>query len=642
MKPETEEVSGVCRKCGTSLSDCFCREIDQGDTLAVRDHKLRGVSTTGEYNARPMELQDEFERRYEVIRKIGAGGMGTVYEAEHVVLRKRVALKVLRQSLAADRLAIARFEREAQACATLQHPNLMQVFDCGVTTDGAPYLVMEYIEGRNIAKVIKDEKKLSKNTFFDVFIPVCNALAYAHSIGVIHRDLKPENIVLTHGMSGEVPKLVDFGIAKVEEMGGQLQVLTQTGELLGSPSYMSPEQCMGKPVDGRTDVYSLGCVMYEALTGKKAFWGENISTLLFEQMRREPEPPEKINPEGDELTAAVGGIIMKCLVKGVDGRVQSMTELRDRLLEAQGQLQQKKVLGFRLPQDGTFDYKLISVVLLLVVLLVAGTVVSMVLLQSKDRESTMPLQAVQPKHTSDNSPLVLLSRSLYMKKDYLSATDSSLHQALAIAKQEKLPDVEQLAIANQLMERYTNDSWKNKEAMAVFNEITPVLKRLYKRLESSPEKGPYVYTGVAPLVFLSAALAQLHEHNYEQSVEYSKKGLEFTRGQTEGPWMAARLKHMQGEALLQLKKYDEAEACFQSSLEDEIKILGTEKNHNIAENYRFLALIASERGDYEKARILTQKGLDLLKDHLTEAWRVPRDYVPQLQKIEELAAKARK
>lgn len=641
MKSETDEVSGVCQKCGTSLSDCDCRGIEKGDTLAVRDLKLHGVSTTGEYNARRLDLQDEFERRYEVVRQVGAGGMGTVYEAEHVVLRKRVALKVLKQALAADRLAIARFEREAQACATLQHPNLMQVFDCGVTTDGCPYLVMEYIEGRNIAKVIKEEKKLSKETFFDVFIPVCNALAYAHSIGVVHRDLKPENIVLTRGMSGEVPKLVDFGIAKVEEMGGQLQVLTQTGELLGSPSYMSPEQCTGKPVDGRTDVYSLGCVMYEALTGKKAFYGENISTLLFEQMRREPDPPEKINTEKDELTAAVGGIIMKCLVKDVDARIQSMTELRDRLFEAQEQLKQKRIFGFRIPRQGTFNHKLISAALLLIVLIVVGTVGSMVLIQNKKNETTAPPQSVRSK-LSSQSPLVLMSRGLYMKKDYLSTADSSFHQALKIAQQEKLSEVEQLAIAQQLMERYTVDSWQNPAAMAVFNEVTPALKRLYKRLAASPKNGPYEYTGVAPLVFLSAALAQMHERNFKKAAQLATKGVEFTRGQAEGPWMAARLNHMRGEALLALLEFDEAQKCFQSSLDEEKKVLGNENNHNIAENYRFLALVEMARGHYEGARTLTQKGIGLLWPIQTENWRIAKDYEPQMKEIEKLEKSGKK
>jgi|AGTN01.3.fsa_nt_gi Serine/threonine protein kinase len=643
MKSETEEVSGVCQKCGTSLSDCLCREVEKGDTLAVRELKLHGVSTTGEYYARPMELQDEFERRYEVIRKIGAGGMGTVYEAEHVVLRKRVALKVLKQTLAADRLAIARFEREAQACASLQHPNLMQVFDCGVTTDGSPYLVMEYIEGRNIAKVIKDEKKLGKDAFFEVFVPACNALAYAHSIGVIHRDLKPENIVLTRGMSGEeVPKLVDFGIAKVEEMGGQLQVLTQTGELLGSPSYMSPEQCTGKPVDGRTDVYSLGCVMYEALTGKKAFYGENISTLLFEQMRREPNPPEKVNTEKDELTAAVGGIIMKCLVKDADNRIQSMTELRDRLLEAQGQLRQKRVLGFRLPQNATFDNKVIIAALLPIVLVVVATVGSIVLFQDKEKKSAEPPAAVQSKSGSDNSPLVLLSRGLYMKKDHLSASDSSMHQALAIAKQGRAPDVEQVAIAHQLMESYASDTWQPPKAMAVFKEVSPALERLSARLAASPENGPYAYTGVAPLVYLLAARSRWQDNDYKKSVAFSKKGIELTRGQPEGAWMAARLNSMQGEALFHLKKFDEAQKCFQSSLDAEQKFLGSETNQNVAENYRFLAKIEMERGHYEKARDLTQRGIALLQGILTENWRIARDYTPQLQKIEELKNKAGK
>jgi tetratricopeptide (TPR) repeat protein len=296
---------------------------------------------------------------------------------------------------------------------------------------------------------------------------------------------------------------------------------------------------------------------------------------------------------------------------------------------AKGQLEQKRILGFRLPATGGFDYKIIAALLLLTSLVVMGRVAFSVL-SPKSNQNTLPSPVVQLQTAGEPSALALLVNSLYMKKDHLSQADSTQRQALLQAKHDKLPDVDQLAIAQQLMETYTVDRWENARAMSVFNEVSPSLSRLTARLATSPKDGPYAYTGLAPMIYMLAARAQLQEKNYDQALLYCKKGLEMTRGQPDGPWLAARVEHMQGQILIRLKRYDEAAASLRSSMNAMMKIFGSNANHNIAEGYRFLAVIALEHGDYKRARKLTQEGIDILSKLPLENWRIPKDFAPQL------------
>ena len=267
--------------------------------------------------------------RYELLGVIGEGGMSTVYKAADSVLDKTMALKLLRKEFAINETSVKRFEQEANAIRSLTHPHLATVYDFGRTDDGAPYLVMDYIEGDSLADLLKKEIFLDVPRALAISLQISTAVGYAHEHGVIHRDLKPENIILTNaGTDSDFVKLIDFGIAKLQsESGLTTQRVTQTGEIFGSPLYMSPEQCMGYPLDVRSDIYSLGCVMYELVTGKPPLCGENPVQTIFKHINENPTPFsfsfKHLNiPRGFEA------LVMKCLQKKPEDRYQSVAELR--------------------------------------------------------------------------------------------------------------------------------------------------------------------------------------------------------------------------------------------------------------------------------------------------------------------------
>ncbi len=227
--------------------------------------------------------------RYQVIGLLGAGGMGSVFHVKHLHLQSDFALKVLNKQ--ADKTLWRRFENEARAASRLDHPNLIKVYDTGLLPDGQPFFVMEYVKGHTLSDLISKHGRLPLRKTLKIFVQVGFALAYAHEQGVIHRDLKPSNIMLSRGVDGSLTssvKVVDLGIAKLSGVDEfNQQTLTRTGEVFGSPLYMSPEQCMGSAVDSRADLYSFGCSMYEALTGAPPMIGENaLSTMMKHQMEK--------------------------------------------------------------------------------------------------------------------------------------------------------------------------------------------------------------------------------------------------------------------------------------------------------------------------------------------------------------------
>jgi serine/threonine-protein kinase len=259
---------------------------------------------------------------YEVVRKIGEGGMGRVYEAKHVRLGKKVALKVMHRMFADDREAVARFRREATAAAAIPSPFVAAVLDVNATRDGQPFLVYELLEGKDLESVIETEGRLPVARAVKIARQVAQALGAAHDTGVVHRDLKPENIMLVRGPDGgELAKVLDFGIAKVLNE----DKLTRTGALLGTPAYMAPEQARGgQEVDHRCDVYALGAILYRALTGRPAFSGEDAGKTLTSVIWDEPQRPKTLRkdlPEELEL------VVQRAMAKDPDARFSSMAQL---------------------------------------------------------------------------------------------------------------------------------------------------------------------------------------------------------------------------------------------------------------------------------------------------------------------------
>ncbi|HEY2901204.1 MAG TPA: serine/threonine-protein kinase, partial [Polyangia bacterium] len=237
--------------------------------------------------------------RYEIRRLIGRGGMGSVYEALHRDLKKRVAIKTLLPTLAANPDAKTRFLREGEAASRIRHPHVVDVTD--VSSDGPViYLVMEYLEGEDLGKLISRRGPLGVSETADIMLPVAAAIVTAHEQGVIHRDLKPENIFLAQGsMGGIVPKVLDFGISKVSSSGDlRTMALTGTGATFGTTFYLPPEQLRGaKQADARSDQYALGTILYECLTGQRAFEGENLYAVLKDIAESRYRPAATLRPD---------------------------------------------------------------------------------------------------------------------------------------------------------------------------------------------------------------------------------------------------------------------------------------------------------------------------------------------------------
>lgn len=275
--------------------------------------------------------------KYRVKYVLGKGGMGTVYCVEQIYLKKDLALKVLDSRGALNDVQVRRFQTEGRMAFSLTHPSLVKVHDFGVFEDGQPYLVMEYVPGTTLAELLKKQGSLSLDQIEKIFPQACFGIAHAHRQSIIHRDIKPSNIMLVEGIAlgeeGSV-KIVDFGIAKLtSEEGGEIQSLTQTGEIFGSPLYMSPEQCSGEQIDARTDVYSLGCVLFEAITGTPPHVGNNaLRTMMLHQSESAPSLREAAL--GKDFPHELEAIVQKMLQKSPGDRFDNLGIVAHEISEA--------------------------------------------------------------------------------------------------------------------------------------------------------------------------------------------------------------------------------------------------------------------------------------------------------------------
>jgi serine/threonine protein kinase len=267
---------------------------------------------------------------YQIQDRIGEGGMGTVYSAVHPIIGKKVAIKVLAGRLAKNKNAIRRFVLEARTVNDIRHPGLVDIFSFGQLTDGRHYYVMEFLEGRDLGDVLRERRSLPAEEAIPIFLEVGQALVSVHAKGIVHRDLKPENILLLAKPQpgGRRVKLVDFGLAKLAE-GAPSHMRegapsTAAGVNVGTPHYMSPEQCRGLKVDARADIYALGILLYECLTGRLPFDGPTPVDIWQMHAEKPPKPPIEVAP--GKVTAALNAIILRLLAKQPEHRYQSASE----------------------------------------------------------------------------------------------------------------------------------------------------------------------------------------------------------------------------------------------------------------------------------------------------------------------------
>jgi len=278
--------------------------------------------------------------QYRLLRKVGEGGMGVVFVGEHVLIQRRAAIKLLKPEISKHRRSLERFFNEARATAAIQDPGIAQLFDVGLTHDKSAYIVMELLDGESLDVRLQRVRRLAPADALRIVRQVAGTLAAVHAAGIIHRDLKPANlfsVVDAAAPGGERIKILDFGVAK---LGPDLHdgAQTRAGALMGTPVYMSPEQCSGAAIDPRADIYSLGCVLFRLVTGRPPFAVKGVGPVIAAHLSELPPPPSRFV---SELPAGFDDLVLRCLAKSREDRFPTMAELGegcDRLLVAPGQI----------------------------------------------------------------------------------------------------------------------------------------------------------------------------------------------------------------------------------------------------------------------------------------------------------------
>lgn len=312
----------VCPRCGFETDAAVCPH-DGATTVTV--------STAVATYPHGTVIDD----RYRIEEVLGIGGFGAVYKCTQLTMDQHIAVKVLKHEHIKSEEHVKRFAREAQAASKLSHPNTIRIFDFGSHTDDALFLAMEYLEGRTLAQRLDAEHRLPAEQVAHILTQICHSLTEAHINGIIHRDLKPENIMLLK-VAGDpnFVKVLDFGIAaKLADADERDEKLTEIGMIMGTPTYMSPEQAHGKPLDARCDIYALGVLMYEMLTGRVPFEGDQPMTVLVKHINDPAVPPREFAPDAD-IPVAIEKVVLRCLEKEPVLRPQTCAELAEMLTKA--------------------------------------------------------------------------------------------------------------------------------------------------------------------------------------------------------------------------------------------------------------------------------------------------------------------
>jgi serine/threonine protein kinase len=324
---------------------------------------------------------------YEIVDVVSSGGTGDVFKVVHREMEKVYAAKVMRASRQPSQDSIKRFQREAKILCRLRHPNIVTVHSFGMDERLGPYLIMDLLEGVPLSSKVKQEGALPLDEAAKLLIQICDGMSSAHKIGILDRDIKPSNVMVVREGDEQKAVIIDFGAGKLLE-GEQQQKLTQTDAIMGTPMYMAPEQCLSKPVDKRTDVYAMGCLMYEVLTGKPAFQGESTFDVLNKQISEMPAPPSVANPNA-KIPLQIDQVITQALQKTPDARVDTFSKIKEALEAAMQRPTYGKLAAATksLAMERRRSAKqLIPVLVIALALIGAGTAAYFVHRENEDRE----------------------------------------------------------------------------------------------------------------------------------------------------------------------------------------------------------------------------------------------------------------
>lgn len=556
---------------------------------------------------------------FEITALVGIGGMSAVYKARDRNLGRDVAVKLLHPHLASHPASLKRFEQEAKAISHLNHPNIVNVFEYGISPKGQPYLIMDYLAGVSLAGLLREEQHLPIERAVELFIPICDALSHAHKKGILHRDLKPSNVMLIKTeQQDHFVKLVDFGLAKLMP-GADLEIrqLTQTGEVFGSPLYMSPEQVMGQTLDARSDIFSMGCVMYEVLTGAPPFVADNIMETMYKRVADDVEPPDPALNIPKELET----LLLVSLTRQPDGRYQSMQELgQDLELIKQGAgTSSKRIRGFKKAQRSRIWS---------VYMKAAGVIAAAMLPLIVFVSVTSLSHEAQGGHESAWARYDREGQKQYDSGAYASAEK---HLTAAVKEAERFGEHDRrLMLSLDKLARLYRTTKKNLEAEKVEarlaalkeqNQFGDEASNLYELAEMTLSLVPASIDKNKAAEFQRLAeklnhlsLLFIGQQDYEKAIELLQKALAIEQQLkiTEGPTSARTLANL-AVAAGKLGNYEQSQGLFQKALQINAKSLGP-THPAVASSLYNLAVVAEEQGKYAEAEQQYKQSLDLYRN----------------------------
>lgn len=518
-------------------------------------------------------IGETIDGKFKLNSLLGSGKTSDVYLAEHLYLDTEVALKLFRLKYLGNDRAMARTQQEARTCAGIKHPKIVAVSDFGLTESGAPYIVQEYIQGRDLHSILKEEGELEKGRALDLIVQISEALCYLHGRKILHRDIKAANILVVKEAEGgsESVKLIDLGVARPENAGGAVLSLTQSGEIFGSPYYMSPEQCQSETVDERSDIYSLGCLAYEILTGSPPFRGGTILETLNLQIKTQPEPlssRRKGEPAGTRLEAAV----MRCLEKNPEDRFASAESLLAELNFIREHGKRRQTVSSK-----SMYVSLAACLLTAGIAFAAGRLtgdrpVSGARKQPGD-EYSLPSRKHESREEASTDLAMSCGRAAILELAHMPyAASRAYRDGLDAAIKGGAPDRDVLYLVSNDM-RMLAGFGNYSELENIFKRAEPLLDRVRKRV--SRLKSAEYRTGNIPAIYYWSSMGLYERGNYSIAETRIRRALEMVRYHHDAKLLVPYYESFLGLVMLKTNQVREGNELIQKANSKLERILGS-------------------------------------------------------------------